>query len=167
MAARPALAGPGATDLRALLVAARGIVKRRSTLFLVSDFISAPGWETALAQLAQRHDITAVRLYDALEMELPDLGLMTMRDAETGEELVVDTHDRRFRERFAAAADRREEALRSALAKAGVDTLELGTDDALLDAILRFVELRRQRSRLANWSGPAGRAPTHLSALRA
>ena len=167
MAQRPAEAAAGATDLGALLSAGQRIVKRRSTVFVVSDFISAPGWERALAQLARRHDVTAVRLYDPLEMELPDLGLLTMRDAETGEQIVVDTHDRGFRTRFEAAAARREDGLREALARAGVDTLELATDDDLLDAILRFADLRKQRSRLANWSGAGGGVPAHLSALRA
>jgi uncharacterized protein (DUF58 family) len=167
MAQRPAEAAAGATDLAALLSAGQGIVKRRSTVFVVSDFISAPGWERALAQLARRHDVTAVRLYDPLEMELPDLGLLTMRDAETGEQIVVDTHDARFRARFEAAAARREDELRAALARAGVDTLELATDDDLLDAILRFADLRKQRSRLANWSGAGRGVPAHLSAMRA
>ena len=166
MAERPAQAPAGATELRALLDAALRIVKRRSSVFVVSDFISTPGWEPALAQLARRHDVTAVRLYDPLEMELPDLGLLTLRDAETGEQLLVDTHDRGFRERFLAAAAEREDALRAALAGAGVDTLELATDDDLVDAVLRFAELRRQRSRLVNWSGPHGGASAHLSALR-
>ena len=115
-------------------MAGQRIVKRRSTVFVVSDFISAPGWEKALAQLARRHEVIAVRLFDPLEMDLPDLGLVTMRDAETGEQLFVDTHDRGFRARFKAAAERRESALRSGLARAGVDTLELATDDDLLDA---------------------------------
>jgi uncharacterized protein (DUF58 family) len=167
MAQRPAEAAAGATDLGALLSAGQRIVKRRSTVFVVSDFISAPGWERALAQLARRHDVTAVRLYDPLEMELPDLGLLTMRDAETGEQIVVDTHDRGFRARFEAAAARREDELRAALARAGVDTLELATDDDLLDAILRFADLRKQRSRLANWNGAGRGVPTHLSAMRA
>ena len=158
MSGRPAESAAGATDLRQLLVAAQGIVKRRSTVFVVSDFISQPGWETALTQLAMRHEVTAVRLFDPLEMDLPDLGLITMRDAETGEQIVVDTHDKGFRRRFAAAAERRETALLDALAHAGVDTLELATDDDLMAAILRFAELRKQRSRLANWSGRAGRA---------
>jgi uncharacterized protein (DUF58 family) len=165
MGARPALSAPGATKLRDLLVAAQRIVKRRGSVFVISDFISAPGWETALAQLSMRHEVTAVRLFDPLEMDLPDLGLVTMRDAETGEQIVVDTHDRGFRERFAAAAQRRETALLEGLARAGVDTLELATDGDLMDAILRFADLRKQRSRLANWSGKAGRGgvASHLS----
>jgi len=162
MAARPAEAAAGATDLRDLLLAAQRTVKRRSTIFIVSDFISAPGWEKALGQLAQRHEVTAVRLFDALEMDLPDIGLVTMKDAETGEQIVVDTHNRRFRERFAAAAERRETTLRETLGRAGVDTLELGTDDDLVEAVVRFAELKKQRSRLANWSGPRNRTIGHV-----
>jgi uncharacterized protein (DUF58 family) len=161
MAGRPAEAAPGATDLRELLLHAHRTIRRRSTIFVVSDFVSEPGWERLLGQLALRHEVTAVRIFDALEMDLPDLGLLTMRDAETGEQIVVDTHNKRFRERFAAAAERRETGLREALARAGVDTLELGTDDDLVDAVLRFADLKKQRSRLANWSG-GGRSISHV-----
>ncbi|MEO7336304.1 MAG: DUF58 domain-containing protein [Caldimonas sp.] len=167
MAGRPAEASPGSTDLRELLRSSQRIVTRRSSLFVVSDFISAPGWEATLGQLAERHEVTAVRLYDPLEMDLPDIGLITMRDAETGEQIVVDTHNRAFRKRFAAAAERRETSLREGLAKAGVDTLELATDDDLQAAILRFADLRKQRSRLANWSGKSRGVPTHISTMTA
>jgi uncharacterized protein (DUF58 family) len=163
MAQRPAEAAPGATQLRDLLLAAQRIVKRRSTIFVVSDFISPDGWEQPLAELSRRHEVTAVRLYDPLEMDLPDLGLVTMRDAETGEQLFVDTHDAGFRKRFAAAAQAREDHLLAALSQAGVDTLELATDDALFDSILRFADLRRQRSRIAAGAPP----PRHLTELSA
>jgi uncharacterized protein (DUF58 family) len=162
MAARPAEAEAGSTDLRTLLVAAERSVKRRSTLFVISDFISPPGWEKTLGHLAQRHEVTAVRLFDPLEMDMPDIGLVTMRDAETGEQLVVDTHNAGFRKRFKAAAERRETELRRSLARAGVDTLELATDDDLVDSILRFADLKKQRSRLANWSGGRYGAPSHV-----
>jgi uncharacterized protein (DUF58 family) len=161
MAERPPEAAAGQTDLRELLLAAQRTIKRRSTIFIVSDFISPTGWEKALGHLAQRHEVTAVRLFDALEMDLPDIGLVTMKDAESGEQIVVDTHNRRFRERFQAAAERRETALREALAAAGVDTLELGTDDDLVDSVLRFADLKKQRSRLANWSA-GGRSMSHV-----
>jgi uncharacterized protein (DUF58 family) len=127
-------------------------------VFVVSDFISAPGWSEPLAHLARRHEILAVRLYDPLEMELPDLGLLVVQDAETGEQVFVDTHNRAFRKRFAAAAERREKALRAALSDAGVDALELCTDDDLVDTILRFADLRKRRSQLAG----GGTLPTHL-----
>ena len=167
MAARPVQTPTGATQLQQLLRTAQGTILRRSSLFVVSDFISAPGWEKTLGQLTTRHEVTAVRLYDPLEMDLPDLGLVTMRDAETGEQLVVDTHDPGFRRRFAAAAERRESGLRQALAQAGVDTLEVATDDDLASAILRFTDLRKQRSRLANWNGRPRSASDHLSAWKA
>mgnify|MGYP003543928455 FL=1 len=136
----------GGTQLGVLLQAGLGGIRRRSSVFVVSDFISAPGWEKPLAQLAQRHDVVAVRLFDPLELELPDLGLVLLRDAETGEQLQVDTHDKAFRQRFARLSAEREAALRTALAAAGADTLELRTDDDLIDALLRFMDLRQRRA---------------------
>ena len=137
------------TSLTVLLEKAQQVIKRRSLVFLVSDFISTPGWARGLALLARRHEAVAVRLYDPLEMELPDLGLIVMQDAETGEQMTVDTHDRHFRRRFAVAAERRETALRAALTEAGIDCLELATDDDLVDALMRFTVLRKRRSQLA------------------
>jgi uncharacterized protein (DUF58 family) len=141
-----------------LLNAAAGTIKRRSLVLLVSDFISLPGWEDALARLAQRHEVVAVRLYDAAEMALPEIGLVTVEDAETGEQLFLDTSDPAFRQRYAAEAEAREAALRAALARSGADTLELSTDDDLLESMLRFAAMRRQRGRLK----VGGRWPAHL-----
>ncbi len=146
---RPERARSAPTNLRDLLVTAFRLIPRRSLVFVVSDFISLPGWGEPLAHLTRRHEVLAVRLYDPLEMELPDLGLLVVQDAETGEQLFVDTHDRGFRQRFAAAAARREREIRGAFAGAGVDALELCTDDDLVDTILRFADLRKRRSQLA------------------
>ncbi len=140
------------TDLRELLRAGAQTIRKRSLVFVVSDFFSAPGWAAPLAQLVHRHEVIAVRLYDPLEHRLPDLGLVTMQDAETGEQLFVDTHDHAFRRRFAQAAERRENALREAFAAAGVDVLELSTEDDLVDAILRFADLRKRRGRFGEAS---------------
>lgn len=160
MLSRPELSHSAATNLRDLLQTAAQIMKRRSLVFVVSDFISTPGWTEPLVRLAQRHEVVAVRLYDPLEQELPDLGLLTIQDAETGEQLFVDTHDRGFRKRFAAAAERRESELRSAFREAGVDALELSTNDDLVDSILRFADLRKRRTRLT----AGGNLPQHLMA---
>jgi uncharacterized protein (DUF58 family) len=149
MLQRPQAAPSSATNLNDFLRAAFPAISRRSIVFVVSDFISAAPWSDALAQLSQRHEVLAVRLYDPLENELPDLGLLTMQDAETGEQLFVDTHDGGFRKRFAKAAVDREQALRTAFMHAGVDALELCTDDDLADTILRFADMRKRRSRLA------------------
>ena len=99
------------TDLTPLLEGGLNAIKRRSLVFIVSDFISAPGWERPLNLLNQRHEVLAVRLWDPREVELPDIGPIIMEDAETGEQLYVDTHDKRFRAQFAEAARRREAAL--------------------------------------------------------
>src|SRR5437763_2840773 len=156
MLTRPARSRAAATDLKVLFQTAFALMRRRSVVFAVSDFMSAPGWEQALARLSLRHEVIAVRLYDPLEMELPDLGLVTIQDAETGEQVLVDTHDRRFRKRFAFIAEQREKALRSAFGQAGVDALELSTEDDLVDAVLRFADLRKRRSRLAGGAASAG-----------
>jgi len=158
MLSRPERAVSGSTDLKVFLKSAFETMPRRSLVFVVSDFISTPGWAEPLAHLAQRHEIVAVRLYDQLEMELPDLGLLVIQDAETGEQVFVDTNDRGFRKRFAELANAREIELRAAFRRAGVDALELATDDDLVDALLRFADLRRQRSRLATGGG----LPQHL-----
>jgi uncharacterized protein (DUF58 family) len=161
MLSRPQRSRSAATDLKVLLKTAFALMPRRSLVFVVSDFVSAPGWEEPLARLALRHEVVAVRLYDPLELELPDLGLVTIQDAETGEQVLVDTHDRRFRKRFAFIAEQREKALRTAFRQAGVDALELSTDDQLVDAILRFADLRKRRSQLAG----GGSLPQHLEAI--
>jgi len=127
-------------------------------VFVVSDFISVPGWEQRLGQLAQRHEVVAVRLHDPLEANLPDLGMLVVQDAETGEQIFVDTHDRGFRKRFAAAAAKREAGLRAAFRQSGIDALELSTDDKLIDAIRRFADMRKRRSRVSS----AAPMPTHL-----
>jgi uncharacterized protein (DUF58 family) len=158
MLSRPEPSSSTATNLRDLLQTAFRVMQRRSLVFVVSDFISTPGWAEPLAHLAQRHEIIAVRLYDLLEMELPDLGLLVMQDAETGERLFVDTHNRGFRKRFAAVAEQRERELLTAFRQAGVDALELSTNDNLVDAILRFADLRKRRSQLA----AGGSLPHHL-----
>ena len=81
------------TALGDLLKAAEGVIKRRSLVIVVSDFISTPGWPAALARLSRRHDVVAVRVLDPLELALPDVGLVTIEDAETGEQLFIDASD--------------------------------------------------------------------------
>ncbi len=159
MRTRKRTPAPGqTTSLADLIKTAATTIRRRSLVFVVSDFISAPGWSEALARLAQRHEVVAVRLFDPLEMALPEIGLVTVEDAETGEQLFIDSADPAFRERYHAIAEAREADLRDALAHSGADTLELATDDDLLDALLRFADLRRQRARLKT----PGRFPAHL-----
>ena len=158
-----AAASGAGTVLAELLLAAERIMRRRSLVFVVSDFISQPGWEAVLARLARRHEVVTVRVCDPAELALPDVGLVTIEDAETGEQLFVDAGDAAFRARYAELAQAHEQALRQTLVASGVDTLELATDDDLLQALLRFVELRRLRAR----QPLPGRFPAHLHSEQA
>ena len=133
------------TDLNKLLHAAYQAIKRRSLIFVISDFISAPGWDKPLGNLSRRHEVLCVRLTDPRERELPDIGMVVMEDSETGEQLYIDTHDKKFRERFRQAADRREENLKTIFNRVGIDLLPLSTEDDLVKAIVRFATMRKQR----------------------
>ena len=141
----PRLQSAPYTSVSELIEHALRTIKRRSVVFLVSDFFTAPGWERPLGMLARKHEVIAVRLEDPRERELPDIGLVAMNDAETGESVYVDTHDTRFRKRFEAVVQKREAELSSAFRRAGVDVLTLSTEGDLVGAILRFAALRKQR----------------------
>ena len=143
------------TDLRVLLSQAQAVIRRRASIFLVSDFITQPDWHAPLSQLARRHEVVAIRLRDRLEQEIPNIGLLLMQDAETGEQLLVDGNDAGFRARFAHIAAERENLLRQGLTRAGVDCLELTTDEPLDQAILRFTQLRKRASQMAQGAGAA------------
>jgi uncharacterized protein (DUF58 family) len=153
-----AAANAAGTDLAELLKTAEGVIRRRSLIFVVSDFISRPGWAEALARLGRRHELVAVRLVDPMELALPDVGLVTLQDAETGEQLFVDASDPAFRERYARIAAEQEAATMAALAGSGADVIELATDDDLLESLLRMADLRRQRARRK----ALPRGPAHL-----
>jgi uncharacterized protein (DUF58 family) len=142
---QPRLAKSPMTNLNLLLEAAYRAIRRRSLIFIVSDFISAPGWEKTLGLLSQRHEMLAIRLWDPREFELPDIGTIVMEDSETGEQLYIDTADRGFRRRFIEAAKQREARLHAAFRHARVDALPLSTEDDLVYAIVRFANARKQR----------------------
>lgn len=142
---QPKMVKSSATNLNTLLKAGLNTIKKRSLIFVVSDFISEPGWEQSLNLLSQRHELNAIRLWDPREMELPDIGPIMIEDAETGEQLYVDTHDRNFRRRFQEAAQQREAALAASFKRAGVAALSLSTEEDLVRAIIRFATLRRRR----------------------
>jgi len=132
------------TDLAPLFNSGLNAIKKRSLVFVISDFISAPGWEKSLNLLSQRHEVIVIRLWDPREMEIPDIGTIVMEDAETGEQLYVDTHDKKFRQRFQEATAQREKTLTETFKRAGVDALPLSTEEDLIRAIVRFATIRRQ-----------------------
>lgn len=135
------------TTLAPMLTAAAGIIQRRSLVFVVSDFLSDPGWDVALRRLATRHDIVAIRIVDPQEEALPNAGLVVVQDAETGEQMTVDTANPRFRQRFIDAAEEREATIAATAARAGVDLFDISTSDDLARSLLAMVEKRKQRVR--------------------
>ncbi|HEV8229924.1 MAG TPA: DUF58 domain-containing protein [Candidatus Limnocylindria bacterium] len=149
---RPRLERAPETSLAELLETALRTLKRRSLVFIVSDFFSTPGWERPLGLLARGHETLAIRLTDPRERELPDIGSVILTDSETGQALHIDTHDGRFRKRFAEVVDRRDRALQATFRRAGIDTLELSTEEDLVRSVVRFAamrKLRRARQRAA------------------
>ncbi len=130
------------TNLTKLLESGFNSIRRSSLVFVVSDFICIPGWDSALDRLGRKHELLAVRLWDPREMDLPDVGVVLVEDSETGAQLSVDTSDRGFRRRFREAALQREEELAQTFKRAGVSELPLSTDEDIVQSIVRFVALR-------------------------
>jgi uncharacterized protein (DUF58 family) len=145
----PPQPAPGATtDLAAMLrLAAATTTRRRSLVVVMSDFIGDPGWDRPLAMLAHRHELVVIRVVDPAELELPDLGLILVEDAETGEQLLVDTSDPLLRGRLAAQVGAREDELADAMRRAGVDAHRISTDQDLLAALVGLVRGSGRRRR--------------------
>jgi uncharacterized protein (DUF58 family) len=133
------------TDLAAALRAALGILRRRSLVVLVSDFLGEPGWQGPLGRLAVRHDVVAVQVVDRREFELPAAGMIYVEDAETGEVIFVDSDDAGFQQRLRAAADQRQAGLVADLRSAGLDLHTISTDEDLVRALVRIMALRGRR----------------------
>ena len=133
------------TDLGVLLHAGLGVARRRSLVVVVSDFISQPGWERPLSLLTRRHDVVALQVVDPRETDLPSVGMVYVEDAETGEQIFVDTSDPVFRERLATVARERQEELVATARRAGTDLHRVATDDDLVRSLVRVSELRRRR----------------------
>jgi uncharacterized protein (DUF58 family) len=133
----------GRTDLTAALDLARSVIRRPSVVLLVSDLLVDDGWADALGKLAARHEVVVLHVVDPRESELPDVGIVTFEDPETGEQLVVDTASDRLRERFAAAARTQRERIDRALATRGVRQIIASTDADLLPPLLDLLDRRR------------------------
>jgi uncharacterized protein (DUF58 family) len=139
--------GKNMTDLNVLFNSALNTFKRRSLVFVVSDFISEPGWQRSLSLLNRRHELIGIRLWDPREVQLPDAGLIVVEDSETGEQLFVETGDPEFRRRFFESAERFENTLKEDLTRAGVDLFAISTEEDLVSAIIRMAALRKKRTR--------------------
>jgi uncharacterized protein (DUF58 family) len=135
----------GTTDFAAMLDAASSVARRRSLVVVISDFIGTDGWDKPLLRLAHRHDVVALRVVDAADDDLPDAGLIVVEDAETGEQLVVDSSDPLFRSRLRAGVDERDAALAGRMRRAGVPLHRIDTDRDLVRALVEVVTSTRWR----------------------
>jgi uncharacterized protein (DUF58 family) len=120
------------------------VLRRRSIVFLLSDFIDR-GFERVLKRTGRRHDLIAIRIADPREDELPPVGLLELEDAETGRHVVVDTRSRLVRRAFADLARQRRDAFRQLTRSAEIDQIEVSTDGNHLDALIRFFQMRERR----------------------
>lgn len=139
----------GSAGLEEGLRQAARALRRRSLVFVLSDFQTPDGWERGLLELARRHDVIAVWITDPAEHEIPDVGGMSLRDPETGEQVWVDTSDARLRQAYRELVGRQQARIHGVMRTAMVDVLKLSTADELLDPLLRFITFRKRRGR---WS---------------
>ncbi|WP_432824515.1 DUF58 domain-containing protein [Dactylosporangium sp. CA-092794] len=136
----------GATDLAGMLHLAAATARRRGLVFVVSDFIGE-GWEEPLTRLTFRNEVVAIRVVDPIELDLPDLGLVVVEDAETGEQMLVDTGDPQFQQRLRAEVDAREAAVDAALRRSHATAHLVGTDEDPLEALVAMVRAAKRRRR--------------------
>jgi uncharacterized protein (DUF58 family) len=130
-----------------MLELAAATARRRSLIFVISDFIGEADWERALSRLTQRHEVVAMRVVDPMELELPNLGLVLVEDAETGEQLLADTSDPLFQQRFRDLVGQREDAIAASMKRAGVTSHVVGTDQDLGEALVEMVRRSKRRLR--------------------
>ncbi|XVV13906.1 DUF58 domain-containing protein [Actinoplanes sp. CA-131856] len=136
----PSAPSSSVTDLSEMFrLAAMTTSRRRSLVFVMSDFIGEPGWDRSLAMLTHRHEVVVIRVVDPSELDLPDVGLILVEDAETGEQLLVDTSDPLLRGRLAEQVGAREDQVAEGMRKAGVAAHRVTTDQDMLAALIEMV----------------------------
>jgi uncharacterized protein (DUF58 family) len=135
----------GTTDLAAMLDAVAKLARRRALIVVISDFIGDGDWGRSLLRLVPRHEVVALRVIDAADDELPDVGLVVVEDAETGEQLVIDSGDPLLRARLRAGVEGRDARLAAGMRRAGVPIHRIGTDADLATALIEVVASTKRR----------------------
>ena len=134
------------TDVRLALETVSLLLKRRSIVFMISDFLTAPeSYRQAMLLTARRHDLAAFDLHDPMEREMPDVGILLLEDAETGDRSWVDTGNSAWRREFANRVVRLEEYKKETFASAGVDRVSVTTDGDYVPALAAFFRNRLRR----------------------
>jgi hypothetical protein len=134
------------TDIPLALDYIARVVRKRATVFLISDFIEGNHELTKpLSLLSKRHDVIAVPVRDRVEIAMPSVGLMEIQDAETGEILLVDTSSRRFRSQYGTASSQRFDSLTGVLRSINVDFIPVTTDRPYINDVIQFFHMRHRR----------------------
>jgi uncharacterized protein (DUF58 family) len=133
------------TDLAAMLDAVAKLARRRALVVVISDFIGDGDWGQSLLRLVLRHEVVALRVVDAADDELPDVGLVVVEDAETGEQLIIDSSDPMLRTRLRARVEERDTSLAAGMRRAGVPIHRIGTDADLATALIEVVASTQRR----------------------
>jgi uncharacterized protein (DUF58 family) len=133
------------TDLAAMLDAIAKLARRRALVVVISDFIGDGDWGQSLLRLVLRHEVVALRVVDAADDELPDVGLVVVEDAETGEQLIIDSSDPMLRTRLRARVEERDTSLAAGMRRAGVSIHRIGTDADLATALIEVVASTQRR----------------------
>lgn len=135
----------GTTDLAAMLDAVARLASRRALIIVISDFIGDGDWERSLLRLVPRHEAAVLRVTDAADDELPDAGLVVLEDAETGEQLVIDTGDPLLRDRLREGVEERNARLEAGMRRAGVPVHRIDTSADLATALIGVVLSTKRR----------------------
>jgi uncharacterized protein (DUF58 family) len=146
--------GAGSTDLAQALKEAGRLIRRPSMMVLISDFMTPAGWQQPLSALAIRHEVVAVWITDPRESEIPDVGVVTFEDPESGEQILVDTRSAHLRARFQEAAAAQRATMRADLIRARAAVAELSTQAEVVPQLVAFIKQREAQrgARLARAS---------------
>ena len=132
------------TSISTALEYVNRVIHRRSVIFLISDFIDSE-YEQALRLIRRRHDLISIALVDPRERALPDVGFVTLQDAETGDQMVIDSRDAKVRDLFAASRAREEGRRTQMFRRLGIDEIAVDTSQSYVEPLVRFFRTRMQR----------------------
>ena len=130
------------TDVRLAVEFLTSVIKRRCTAFMLSDFYSPNDFTQALTICNRKHDVVAIQVYDQRAKTLPDVGLMKVRDAETGHEMYIDTSSKKLRRAHTAYWMKRQEELKESFTKSNVDNVSIATNDDYVKQLLMLFRMR-------------------------
>ena len=129
------------TDIAGVLRYFTNAIKKSCTAFIISDFID-DNFQKELNIASQKHDVVALQVYDLRETELPNVGLVKLKDAESGERIWVDTSDKRLRTTYKHAWGEGQLALQKTFTKSGVDLVSMSTSDDYVKALMKLFKMR-------------------------